>query len=173
MKIVLTAHRYRPMARLRVAGLLVALAGATGGCAVTTQPNGTTVRGVHFGTGAETLVGIPVDPQASPPAEAAPAASRLPAQRGDLSDAVLTGDEWVRTSPSCGTGATVAVDPVGNAGPDRVVRARDGGITLIAAAESCRLLGSGQPANLTSVTCSSASSDTMIVWPPKRSPSSK
>ena len=131
MKIVLTAHRYRPMARLRVAGLLVALAGATGGCAVTTQPNGTTVRGVHFGTGAETLVGIPVDPQASPPAEAAPAASRLPAQRGDLSDAVLTGDEWVRTSPSCGTGATVAVDPVGNAGPDGVVRARDGGITLI------------------------------------------
>jgi hypothetical protein len=131
METKLTAHRHRPVARLRVAGLLVALAGATGGCAVTTQPNGTTVCGVHFGTGAETLVGIPVDPQASPPAEAAPAASRLPAQRGDLSDAVLTGDEWVRTSPSCGTGATVSVDQTGNAGLDRVVRARDGGITLI------------------------------------------
>ena len=37
----------------------------------------------------------------------------------------------MRTGPSCETGATVAVDPVGNAGLDRLVRARDGGITLI------------------------------------------
>jgi hypothetical protein len=122
----------RHSARLCVAGLLVALAAnATGGCTVTTQPNGTTVCGVHFGTGADTLVGIPVDPHASPPAGPTPTVSQLPAQRGDLTDAVLTSDEWVRTSPSCDTGATVAVDPVGNAGLDRLVRARDGGITLI------------------------------------------
>jgi hypothetical protein len=114
--------------RYAAAVALVLVAVGLAGCTRKYPGSGTTLCGHHVDTGAASILFQPLDPTIPAPPGPAPVASSLPPMP---SVAYISGKDYIRTSPTCATGAIVAVTPRDAAFLDVTVPADDGRITGI------------------------------------------